>query len=165
MKLIWIVFWCFLFAGPVFSQQDHITLQELFAELKQKDSLVFNLGFNECDTAQLRILVSDDFEFFHDQSGLLDSKENFIRNIPNLCNMNYKPTRALVDGSLEVFPLYANGVLYGAIQKGEHEFYGEEPGKPKYLTSTAKFTHVWILENGEWKLKRVLSYDHQSPGK
>ncbi|MCR9099211.1 MAG: nuclear transport factor 2 family protein [bacterium] len=165
MKLIWIAFCCFLFSAPLISQQDDITLQELFLELKQKDSLVFNLGFNECDTAQLRILISDDFEFFHDQSGLLDSKENFIRNIPNLCKMNYKPTRVLVDGSIEVFPLYSNGVLYGAIQKGEHEFYGEEPGKPKYLTSRAKFTHVWILENGEWKLKRVLSYDHQSPGK
>jgi hypothetical protein len=163
MKFIWIVFCCFLLPAPVFSQQDDSTIQELFVELKQKDSLVFNLGFNECDTAQLRVLISDNFEFYHDQSGLLDSKENFIRNIPNLCNMNYKPTRVLVDGSLEVFPLYSNGELYGAIQKGEHEFYGEEPGKPKYLTSTAKFTHVWILENGAWKLKRVLSYDHAVP--
>jgi hypothetical protein len=165
MKLILNVLYCFLLSAQVFSQQDDFTLQKLFTELKQKDSLVFNLGFNECDTAQLRALISDDFEFYHDQSGLLDSKENFIRNIPNLCNMNYKPTRVLVDGSMEVFPLYSNGDLYGAIQKGVHEFYGEEPGKPKYLTSTAKFTHVWILENGEWKLKRVLSYDHKSPGK
>ena len=165
MKLTLNVLYCLLLFAPAYGQQNDSTLQELFLELKQKDSLVFNLGFNECDTAQLRVLISDDFEFYHDQSGLLDSKENFIRNIPNLCNVNYKPTRVLVDGSMEVFPLYSNGELYGAIQKGVHEFYGEEPGKPKYLTSTAKFTHVWMLGNGEWKLKRVLSYDHQSPGK
>lgn len=165
MKPILSILCCFLLSAPAYCQQDDGTLQKLFTELKQKDSLVFNLGFNECDTAQLRALISDDFEFYHDQSGLLDSKENFIRNIPNLCTMNYKPTRVLVDGSMEVFPLFSNGELYGAIQKGVHEFYGEEPGKPKYLTSTAKFTHVWILDDGKWKLKRVLSYDHHSPGK
>ena len=25
----------------------------------------------------------------------------------------------------------------------------------------AKFTHVWILEEEQWKVKRELSYDHQ----
>jgi hypothetical protein len=25
----------------------------------------------------------------------------------------------------------------------------------------AKFIHVWVLENEEWKIKRELSYDHQ----
>lgn len=117
MKLTLNVLCCLLLSAPVYGQQNDGTLQELFAELKQKDSLVFNLGFNECDTAQLRVLISDDFEFYHDQSGLLDSKENFIRNIPNLCNMNYKPTRVLVDGSMEVFPLYSKGELYGALMR------------------------------------------------
>ncbi len=137
---------------------------EIFHQLKQADSLLFDLGFNQCDTAQLRILVSDDLEFYHDQSGLMTSKEIFIKGIAGLCHMNYKPTRELDESSLEVHLLKNNGQLYGAIQKGEHAFYGEEEGKPKYLTSTAKFTHVWILEEGAWRLKRVLSYDHQTPG-
>src|SRR5262249_421878 len=42
-------------------------------------------------------------------------------------------------------------------------FYAQEKGRPEYLTSTAKFTHVWLLENGKWKLSRALSYDHQEP--
>ncbi|NRA48339.1 MAG: nuclear transport factor 2 family protein [Phaeodactylibacter sp.] len=163
MKLISSISLCLIFIVPAFGQQEDSMLQELFEELKAKDSLIFKLGFNECDTAQLRALLSDDLEFYHDQSGIMDSKEAFIQNVPNLCKMEYKPIRELVEGSLEVFPLYSNGNLYGAIQKGVHEFYGEEPGKPKYLTSTAKFTHVWIIENDEWRLKRVLSYDHQSP--
>jgi hypothetical protein len=148
---------------PVVGQEDGNNLQTLFEELKAKDSLIFNLGFNNCDTAQLRILISDDLEFYHDQSGLLESKEMFIQNIPNLCKMDYKPTRVLVDSSLQVFPLYTNGKLYGAIQAGIHEFYGEENDKPRYLTSTAKFTHVWIIEGSDWKLKRILSYDHVIP--
>ena len=152
-----------IFLNPIFSQNAEFSAQALFQELKEKDSLVFKLGYNNCDTSQFRKLLSDDFEFYHDQGGLLESKEQFILNAPNLCKMSYKATRELVEGSLEVFPLFSNGTLYGAIQKGIHEFYGEEEGKPKYLTSSAKFTHVWLLEGEEWKLKRVLSYDHASP--
>ena len=35
-----------------------------------------------------------------------------------------------------------------------------EEGKKERLDGLAKFTHVWILSNGNWKLSRVLSYDH-----
>ena len=148
---------------PALCQEESNDKQVLFEELKKKDSLIFNLGFNTCDTTQFRILLSDDFEFYHDQNGLLESKEMFIQNIPNLCKMSYKPIRVLIEGSMNVFPLYSNGKLYGAIQTGIHEFYGEEKGKARYLTSTAKFTHVWIIEDGAWKLKRILSYDHVIP--
>ena len=67
----------------------------------------------------------------------------------------------MVENSLEVYPLEKNGVIYGAIQMGIHRFYALEKNKPEYITSTAKFTHVWLLENGNWKLGRALSYDHQ----
>ena len=143
-------------------QQEH---QQLFEFLRQQDSLLFELGFNQCDTAQLRQLVSDDFEFYHDQSGIQTSKNDFIRGIAGLCHLSYKPTRELTDGSLEVHLLRNDGKLYGAIQKGAHAFYGEEEDRPKYLTSIAKFTHVWIIENETWKLSRVLSYDHIPAGK
>jgi hypothetical protein len=29
------------------------------------------------------------------------------------------------------------------------------------MTSKASFTHLWLLEQNTWKLRRVLSYDHQ----
>jgi len=157
------IFW--LFTGTVFSQDSVIDAQLLFEQLKERDSLIFELGFNNCDTIQFRKLLSDDFEFYHDQNGLLESKDFFIHNIPNLCKMNYKPIRVLVDNSLEVFPLFSSGKIYGAIQIGVHEFYGEEKDKPRYLTSTARFTHVWMIEGGDWKLKRILSYDHVIPKK
>ena len=152
-----------LFTGSILCQDIGNEYQELFKELKEKDSLLFDLGFNNCDTTQFRNLLSDDFEFYHDLDGFQDSKETFIQNIPNLCKMDYKPTRVLVDNSLEVFPLRSNGKIYGAVQKGIHKFYGEKNNTPKYLTSTAKFTHVWVIENDEWKLKRILSYNHILP--
>ena len=32
-----------------------------------------------------------------------------------------------------------------------------------YPTSVAKFTHLWLLDGEQWRLKRALSYDHQTP--
>ena len=145
------------------SQGDKNDTQNLFQEILMMDSLVFIVGYNQCDTVQLRKLLSDDLEFYHDKDGFLDSKEFLIQNIPNLCNMPYKATRVLDVGTVEVFPLYSRGELYGAIQNGVHQFYGEEEGKAKYLTSTANFTHVWIKENDDWKLKRILSFNHVVP--
>ena len=135
---------------------------ELYITISEKDSLLFNLGFNNCDILQFENLISENFEFYHDQSGITNSKSTFIQSIENgLCKLDYKPKRVLDKNSLEIFPLKKNGVLYGAIQNGIHKFYAIEKDNTEYLTSTAKFTHLWILENGKWKLTKGLSYDHQ----
>jgi hypothetical protein len=31
-----------------------------------------------------------------------------------------------------------------------------------HLTGAAKFIHVWLLENGQWKFSRGISYDHHA---
>ncbi len=135
----------------------------LFRTLKTQDSLLFDVGFNTCDITQFENLVSNDFEFYHDKSGITATKADFIAGIRDgLCKMDYKARRELVENSLEVYPLENNGVLYGAIQTGSHRFYEVKDVKPDQLTSVAKFTHVWLLENGSWKLSRGLSYDHTS---
>jgi CubicO group peptidase (beta-lactamase class C family) len=135
---------------------------ELYKSIEIKDSLLFNVGFNNCDIKQFEILVSETFEFYHDQSGITNSKAEFITGIQNgLCKLTYKPKRILANNKMEVYPLEKNGVLYGAIQTGNHDFYAVEDNKAEYLTSVAKFTHVWILENGDFKLSKGLSYDHK----
>lgn len=135
--------------------------QKVFQELRIQDSLLFELGFNQCDTAEVKRLTSTDFEFYHDQAGIIGSQESFLQSISGLCNLDYKPTRELEPGSLSVYILRNEGRVYGAIQMGRHRFYAKEADKPKYLTSTADFTHLWIIEDGRWKLKRVLSYNHR----
>ena len=129
------------------------------------DSMIFEASFNRCDHSVLQDLIHEDFEFYHDTGGLETSKAAFIKTIEqNICsNPDMKPIRKLVAGSMQLFPLYDNGKLYAVIQNGDHEFYIREPGKALYLTSTAKFTHLWVLEEDQWMLKRVLSYDHVVP--
>jgi hypothetical protein len=146
----------------LFSQPDKKSA--LFKTLKQNDSLLFNIGYNQRDITPFENLLSDNFEFYHDQAGLTSTKAAFISNIKEgLFKLNYKPRRELVDSSLEVYPLEKNGIVYGAVQTGMHRFYALEKDKPEYLTSTAKFTHIWMLENGSWKLSRAFSYDHKEP--
>lgn len=127
---------------------------ELFKTLQENDRLLFEEGFNKCDISQFEKLISEDMEFYHDQSGIMTSKEQFMANTRNvLCKKGAKKNdRVLVKDSLQVFPLYDNGKLYGAIQIGIHRF----------GNSSAKFTHLWILEHEKWQLTRVLSYDHKA---
>ena len=76
-----------------------------------------------------------------------------------------KVYRFLVEESLEVFPMYNNGKLYGALQNGKHFFSTDENMSFKNANNYALFSHLWILENEEWKLKRVISYNHVSKEK
>lgn len=132
--------------------------------LREQDSLLFHISFKTCDRDSLAALVTEDFEFYHDQSGMTEGGERFATQVLGNCKPGPRPAkRILIPGSLNVFPLYNQGELYAALQKGEHRFEFVENGQWK-RGSIAKFTHLWILEEGRWKLKRELSYDHRHSG-
>ncbi|MFZ4544068.1 MAG: serine hydrolase [Saprospiraceae bacterium] len=128
------------------------------------DSLLFNIGFNTCDIRQFEQLLSDDFEFYHDKDSICLKTEFLQKLRTGLCKSpeSYQSRRELITESTEIFPLYKNKTLYGAIQSGLHRFYETNAGKKETFASSARFTHVWILEKGVWKLKRSLSYDHKN---
>lgn len=135
---------------------------DLFRQLQKGDSVIFEQGFNNCNFVALEKVVHADLQFIHDQGGMQNRAEFFSAVKNNICAGNGpKPVRQLTNGTLQVFPLMNNGKLYGAVQMGIHEFYLAEPGKELRFTSGARFIHTWLLENGEWKLFRVISYDHQ----
>lgn len=136
----------------------------LFLELKKQDSLFFERGFNNCDIAYLEKTMDENLKFYHDNGGFQDKKLFMERTKQNICgNPNQKPIRKVIESSLEVFPLYNNGELYGAIQTGEHQFFTREKGKEDVLGGQAKFTSVWTKKNGNWLMSDVLSYDHGNP--
>ena len=160
MKRQIILFLFTILSITAFGQVEKTT--ELYKLIKEKDSLLFTVGFNTCDIKQFENLISENFEFYHDKAGITSTKAEFISGIKNgLCQLTYKPKRVLSENSMEVYPLDKNGVLYGVIQSGVHNFYAVGENKSEFLTSIAKFTSVWILENGNWKLTKGLSYDHK----
>jgi CubicO group peptidase (beta-lactamase class C family) len=131
---------------------------ELYKTILSKDSLLFDVGFNTCDITQFEQLLSKNLKFYHDKDGI-STREKFLLDLKNgLCKNpeSRQVKRILIKESTEVFPLYGNGILYGAIQKGEHLFYESPESQP----GIAKFTNVWELENKDWKLTTSLSFDH-----
>ncbi len=92
----------YLFAlGTMAASAQNHERDALFYVLKSQDSLLFNVGYNQCDLKQFETLVSEDFEFYHDKSGATLSKAAFLTSIKEgLCKMNYQAKRVLVDGSL-----------------------------------------------------------------
>ena len=117
----------------------------LYDELARLDSLLFDAFFVKCDTQRTNSFFTDDLEFYHDLTGLKSGKT--ARDAFRQCPRDNGGTRVLVPGSLRVYPIKD----YGAIQTGVHRFGQTE----------AKFVHVWRKKNGEWKITRVLSFDHR----
>tara|TARA_R110002051_G_scaffold201693_1_gene268495 strand:- start:28829 stop:30310 length:1482 start_codon:yes stop_codon:yes gene_type:complete len=148
----------FIFCANSIAQLDKNS--ELYNTILFKDSLLFNVGFNHCEIGQFEDLLSENLKFYHDKDGISD-KTKFLHDLKNgLCKSpdTRQVKRFLVKESTEIFPLYKNGVLYGAIQNGEHLFYESKESQP----GIAKFSNVWVLENGLWKLGTSLSYGHQA---
>jgi hypothetical protein len=137
---------------------------ELYLTLKKVDSIFFERSFNQCDMVYLEKAIHKDLNFYHDQGGI-QNRQQFLDAVKNnLCaTPDNKPIRKVDAASLEVFPMHNNGVLYGAIQTGIHHFYRRQPNKPDEHTGIARFTHLYLLENGNWILREVLSYDHKAP--
>lgn len=135
---------------------------EIFLALKKQDSVFFERSFNLCDMDYLKSAIHQDLTFYHDQAGI-QNRESFLANIKNnICSdFNKKPIRKVIEESLEVYPMYNEGVIYGAVQTGIHDFYIRESNKADTKTSTAKFIHLYLLVNGNWLLKEVISFDHK----
>lgn len=133
----------------------------LLKTVKALDAVIFEDGYNNCDIDKLATVIDEDLEFYHDQGGAQYGAQVFLDSMQNgICELDYKARRELIDGSMEIFPLYNQGELYGVIETGEHRFHAKYPGKVEFPSGIAKFTLLWMLEDGEWRLTRALSFDH-----
>jgi len=123
---------------------------------------VFWKHYNSCNIDAMRSFFTDNIEFYHDKGGVIHGLDNFLMvSKKNLCsNDNFRLRREAVTGSVKAFPMKDGDKLYGAILSGQHVFYIIENGKEPRLDGLARFTHLWLKTEGEWKMSRVLSYDH-----
>ncbi|MGX5819328.1 nuclear transport factor 2 family protein [Chitinophaga lutea] len=141
------------------SQQTDAQLSRLILE---RDS-AFWKAYNDCNTAGMEAYLWEDVEFFHDKggpsTGAKDIAAAFQRNV---CSQRdqFRLRREAVAGTVKVYPLRKNDTLYGAVISGDHLFYVQPAGGAEKAEGLAKFNHLWLLRNGEWKMERILSYDH-----
>lgn len=123
----------------------------LFKTIQSLDTKLFD-AYNHCDLTTLGAMVSDDLEFYHDQTGLSVGKEPFLSAIKqNICG---KVERTLLVDTLEIYPLKG----YGAVEIGVHRFH--HPGHPEDGMGDAKFVTLWQSKDGVWRVTRVISYEH-----
>lgn len=132
------------------SHNDYIPeYKELHNTIAALDS-IFWKAYNECDLETQSRLYSEDIEFYHDQAGLISSKQMILdATRENICG-NIR--RDLVKGTLEVYPLPG----YGAVEMGMHTFQdntnsGGEPSRP------GKFIVIWQQKGSDWTITRVIS--------
>jgi ketosteroid isomerase-like protein len=124
----------------------------LFRTIQSMDTQLFD-AYNHCDLSALGEMVSDDLEFYHDQTGLSVGRAPFIAAIKqNICG---KVERTIVPGSIKVYPLQG----YGAVELGIHRFH--HPGHPEDGVGEASFVTLWQNKDGIWKVTRAISYNHE----
>ena len=133
------------------------TPEELNKAVTTLDASVFD-AFNRCEVEKFATFFTDDVEFYHDRDGLSVGKADLAESAKN--NICGKVTRELVPGTLQVYPL----PRYGAVETGVHRFHhpGHDDTEP---VGEGKFLHVWQCKNGQWKITRVISYDHHALAK
>jgi hypothetical protein len=122
---------------------------ELYRTILILDSIFWD-AYNNCNIELQTGFYSDSIEFYHDQAGLITSKEIILEATKeNICG---KINRELVEGSIEVYPIQG----FGAIEIGMHRFVNINAVK-ETSGIAGKFIFVWQKENEEWKIRRVIS--------
>ena len=127
------------------------------------DDSLFWQAYNNCNIQGMKMFLTDDVEFYHDKGGSTFGADSLMASIrTGLCRdqTQYALRREALEGSVHVYPLRKAGVVYGAVISGQHLFYIKQPGKDEYVDGLARFTHLWLLRDGSWKMARILSYDH-----
>ena len=137
-----------------FAQEKKVaqTSKELYNEIAKADSIMF-AAFNTQNMPVFKAVFTEDLEWFQDNGGLL-SYETVFTNFGTMFKNENKLSRKLVKGSLEVHPIKD----YGAIEIGVHQFRHMENGKEEL--GTFKFLMIWQKKDGQWRVSRVVSYDH-----
>ena len=123
--------------------------KEIYNTIVSLDSIFWE-AYNTCDMEIQTKLYSDSIEFFHDQAGLIKSKQIILDATKN--NICGKIRRELVKGSIEVYPIPG----FGAVEIGMHRFHNlAEIDRSNSLPG--KFVFIWQHQNNTWLIRQVIS--------
>ena len=122
----------------------------LESEIIKMDRLLFDVAFNQYDAAVFKKIIADDIELYDDRYGLNISSGNKIKALFEKYTRPEHLTRQLISCTIDKLG------DFGAVQVGEQTFFIN--GTPE---TTGKFIHIWERKDKEWKLKRIVSYEHR----
>jgi len=137
---------------------------DLLSEIRQLDERIFEAAFLTCDAPVLRALMSEDLEFYHDLYGLIaNDLDAFLAGTIPDCIARSEGTLPYIErrpepGTLQVRRLGD----WGALQTGSHTFHGRDEDNQDLFLERGTFMHVWERSELGWRIKRVISYDHES---
>jgi hypothetical protein len=131
------------------------------AAVRERDAQFWS-AYNACDVKAMSGYFTDDVEFYHDRGGPTLGRASLEAALAKgLCgNPDSRLRRDAVPGTVQVFPMSKGQEVYGAVMSGQHVFYVIDKGGAPRLDGRARFTHLWALRGGTWRMSRVLSYDH-----
>lgn len=157
MKNLLLLLFTIPICASVFAQSQNekkvaTTQLALFNKVANLDSSLF-AAYNSKNIDLMKTYFTKDLEWYQDNGGLIDYEKVFS-NFQSIFNRDYDLKRNLIKESLEVHPIEG----YGAIEIGKHQFKHIENGKLEI--GTFKFVMIWKNDNGNWKISRVISYDH-----
>jgi hypothetical protein len=125
----------------------------LYDTIASQDSMLF-AAFNTRNLEKLKTFFADNLEVYQDNIGVRSYEES-LNAFRGLFSQDYILTRHLVKESLEVYPIKD----FGAIETGSHTFCHTENGNLE--CGTFKFVHIWQIQNGRWKITRIITYGHK----
>jgi hypothetical protein len=148
--------------SPVGAQTD----EAVSAQILSLDASFWR-SYNDCDLAGMEAFVTPDVEFYHDKGGITRGLPGLIQALKSgICgDPASRVRREAVPGTVHVFVMRDGATAYGAVFSGDHRFYVRGKDGPERLTGVARFTHLWLLQDGTWRMARILSYDHHPVGK
>jgi hypothetical protein len=126
----------------------------LEAEITAADARLFG-GLNNRDIAPMKEGFSPRLEFYHDRSGVTGYADNIAIFEKNFRSPGRLRREAMPE-TVEVFPAGPDH----AMHVGKHRFCNKPSEQEPEGCSVYRFAMVWEREGGQWKLLRVLSYDH-----
>jgi hypothetical protein len=127
---------------------------QLEAEITAADARLFG-GLNNRDIGPMKQGFSPRLEFYHDRGGLSDYAANIA-----VFETNFKaPGRLRREAMPETVEIFPAGPKH-AMHIGQHRFCNKPSAAEPEGCSVYRFSMVWERDGGQWKLLRVLSYDH-----
>lgn len=135
--------------------------EALTATIAERDAELFDVMFNRCEPEVLADLVTEDMEFYHDLGGAMIGRDAFVADYARSCTARLAPEawrsrRVLTPGSFRVYPVPG----YGAVAEGAHTFHERRGDGPETPVGRARFSVLWKLDDGQWRMARVFSIDH-----